>query len=463
MRESRNVRRSSPRSRTSAPLTGAVSIGVNGNLIDYETSGVSHSYNITVQASDNAGGGNTLTTSQTFAIAVANANPSTPTDSDTANANTVVEGATTGTYTGLTASSTDPNDPVPSVTYSLTDDAGGRFAIDSVTGAVNVGANAHLIDFESATGHAYSITVQASDGAGGLSSQIFAIAVGDAPPTNWTDANAGANTVIEGAANGIGVGITAQAFDPNGGTVAYSLTNNAGGRFTIDPVSGVVTILDGSLIDYESAPGHAYTITVQGSDGVQSSTHDFSIDVTNEAPSVPVDNTAPTGGSVAEGATATTTVGITAHATDVNGGTIAYSLSNSAGGLFAIDSSSGIVTVTAAGPSGIDFESTSPGHSYSITVDASDGNRSSSQSFTIAVTNVPPSAPADSDGVTGGSVSELASNGDTVGITLSSSDPNGGATISYSLTDSQGGRFAVDPNTGVVTVSAIAAAVPLSV
>ena len=39
------------------------------------------------------------------------------------------------------------------------------------------------------------------------------------------------------------------------------------GGFAINPSTGVVTVADGTKINYASAPGHAYTITVQASDG----------------------------------------------------------------------------------------------------------------------------------------------------------------------------------------------------
>ena len=61
----------------------------------------------------------------------------------------------------------------------------------------------------------YAITVQASDGTL-TSSQIFAIAVTDVAPSVPVDVNAAANTVVEGAATGTAVGITASASDING-------------------------------------------------------------------------------------------------------------------------------------------------------------------------------------------------------------------------------------------------------
>jgi len=57
-----------------------------------------------------------------------------------------------------------------------------------------------------------------------------------------------AKAPAEGAANGTAVGITASSSDVNGGTITYSLVDNAGGRFAIDGSTGVVTVADGTLL-----------------------------------------------------------------------------------------------------------------------------------------------------------------------------------------------------------------------
>src|SRR5213075_693612 len=68
----------------------------------------------------------------------------------------------------------DPdNDPL---TYSLTDSAGGRFAINASSGVVTV-ANGALL-----TASGQTITVQVSDGRGGTSSASFTITV--TPPNH---------------------------------------------------------------------------------------------------------------------------------------------------------------------------------------------------------------------------------------------------------------------------------------
>src|SRR5437763_3363486 len=62
-------------------------------------------------------------------------------------------------------------------------------------------------------------------------------------------------------------------------------------------------------------------------------------------------------------------------------------------------------------------------------------------------------SPTDTDGASGGSVAENAANGTAVGITAHATDADLGATISYTLSDNAGGRFAIDGTTGVVTVA----------
>ncbi|HBJ38105.1 MAG TPA: hypothetical protein DDZ51_25790, partial [Planctomycetaceae bacterium] len=75
------------------------------------------------------------------------------------------------TFVG-TAAGIDP-DGILGLTYSLTDDAAGRFAIDSTTGAITV-ADGTLLDFETDTSH--QITVRATDG--GLLSIDKVISIG---------------------------------------------------------------------------------------------------------------------------------------------------------------------------------------------------------------------------------------------------------------------------------------------
>ncbi|HEY1067019.1 MAG TPA: cadherin domain-containing protein, partial [Pirellulales bacterium] len=179
-----------------------------------------------------------------------------------------------GTVVGVTASSTDVAGG--SAVYSLSDTAGGRFQIGASSGVVTVAPGA-VIDYESNT--SFTITVLVTVGSL-TSTETFTINVLNADPTAPIDSNSGVNLVAEGAAAGALVGVTASAADPAGGAITYSLSNDAGGRFTINPTTGVVTVASGAVIDFES-DGGSYTITVVASDGASSKSSDFNINISH--------------------------------------------------------------------------------------------------------------------------------------------------------------------------------------
>ncbi|HSW21321.1 MAG TPA: cadherin domain-containing protein, partial [Burkholderiaceae bacterium] len=416
--------------------TGVLTLSGAGTLAQYQTA-IGQ-----VRLSNSAGAPDTTTrlvtvvvndgdedsAAATASISV-NKTPTTPTDSN-AGTNAVAESAAAGATVGITASATDPDGDT--VSYSLPDNAGGRFAIHSATGVVTV-LDATLVNYETATFH--SITVRASDG-NAFADKSFTIAVSNVAPGSAADSNAGANTVSEGASTGAGVGITALATDIHGGAISYSLTSNEGGRFAIDSTTGVVTVANAALLNYETETSHGIMVRAQDASGASSANTGFTITLTNVAPSAPTDSNAGAN-SVSESATNGATVGITAASSDVHGGTVTYSLADDAGGRFVIHSSTGVVTVQNAAL--LNYESAA---SHAITVRASDGTAFTDQAFTIGVTNVAPASPADSN-LVANTVSEGAVNGAAVGITAASSDIHGGA-ISYSLTSNEGGRFAID-------------------
>jgi hypothetical protein len=166
-----------------------------------------------------------------------------------------------------------------------------------------------------------------------------------------------------------------------------------------------------------------------------------------ESLATPVDAN-PGSGTVSEGAAANTLVNITAQAVSSSGNPVTYTLTgDSSNGGFKIDPNTGVVSV--ADPTKVNYV-TSPGHAYTITVQANDGIATSSQSFVIAVTDVAPSTPVDSNAVPN-KIAEGAAAGTPVGITVVAADMNA---VTYSLTgDSSGGGFKIDPNTGVITVA----------
>ena len=98
-----------------------------------------------------------------------------PADNNVA-VNTVAENSAIGTQVGITAFAFDGDGSNNTITYSLTDNAGGQFAIDVSTGAVTV---AGAINFEATPLPTRTITVQAASSDGSKATQTFDIAVTD--------------------------------------------------------------------------------------------------------------------------------------------------------------------------------------------------------------------------------------------------------------------------------------------
>ncbi len=83
------------------------------------------------------------------------------------------------------------------------------------------------------------------------------------------------NAIDENSENGAVVGtIHAQDVD-TGDTLTFSLSDDASGRFAIDESSGQVTVVDGSLLDFEQESSHQITVDV--SDGVENVTQVYTV------------------------------------------------------------------------------------------------------------------------------------------------------------------------------------------
>jgi Tfp pilus assembly protein FimT len=236
------------------------------------------SYTVVVRVTDSDGN----THDETITVNVNNlVEPVSPISDTDAGANTAGEDAGIGSAVGITALATDP-DVGDTVTYSLDDDAGGRFSIDANTGMITVSA---ALDAETATSH--NVTVRATSSDGSFSGRIFTISVSDvneAPVGPISDTDASSDSVAENVGVGTAVGITALATDPDvTDTVTYSLDDDAGGRFAIDTNTGLVTVA--GAIDFENASSHNVTVRATGTDG-SFTTRVFTISVNdvNEAP-----------------------------------------------------------------------------------------------------------------------------------------------------------------------------------
>jgi len=410
--------------------TGEITVA-NGAALDHE-SGATKS--ITIRATDSGG----LSYEKTFDIQINDVNER-PTD--ILFGTEVDENAANGTPVWI-AAAVDP-DVGDTFTYELTDDAEGRFAIDSVTGEVTV-ADGSQLNYEDAASH--DITIKVVD-SGGLSyEETFTVDVLDVneAPSDLTLNN---DTVPADALSGSSVG-TVSAVDPDAGeTFAYALTDNAGGRFAIDGATGLVTVADAALL--EPAPEGGYDITVRVTDsGGLSYEETFNL-------SLPPEGDGGFGGASVNG-TPTAIALDNQSVQEVAAGAVVGQLTVTdpdAGDThtFSVDDArfevvGGQLTLKAG--ESLDHEAE---ETVSLTVTATDqGGLSTSQAFDISVLDVN-EAPTDLT-LSNDTVPADALSGSSVG-TVSAVDPDADETFAYALTDSAGGRFAIDSATGEVTVA----------
>ncbi len=192
--------------------------------------------------------------------------------------------------------------------------------------------------------------------------------------------------IAENLANGSAVGsITPYDVDSTE-SFTYQLLDNAGGRFAIDSSTGLITVSDSSLLNYEAATSHSITVQVTDASGATFSKA-FTVNLTDvnefSVGSV-VDNNA-AANFVSENAAVGTVVGLMAFASDADAtnNTITYSLTDNDNGRFAIDPSTGVVTVAGA----IDREADGATRNITVRATSADGSFSD-QVFTINLGDV---------------------------------------------------------------------------
>lgn len=305
---------------------------------------------------------------------------------------TITSGATQSTEENttavLTVTVTDPDGGAPN--YSITGGADqSEFSIDAVTGELTFAA---APDFENPTDvgadNVYEVEVTVGDGNGGADTQLITVTVTDADEFDVgpiSDTNGVADSVAENAAAGTGVGVTAYADDADGSdTVTYGLDDDADGRFEINSTTGVITVRDNTLLDYETQTTHNVTVRATSTDG-SSATQAFTITLLDENDNAPVITPGQTF-NVAEDATNGTSVG-TAVATDVDtvGSLQGWTITGgNTDGIFAINAATGELTI--ADNTNLDYETTP---SYALSVTVSDGvNTSVPQTVTVNIENV---------------------------------------------------------------------------
>jgi hypothetical protein len=229
------------------------------------------SVTINVTSTDKAG--NSVTKSIIIDVNDVNEAPLAPFDNDPG-ANFVAASAALGTEVGIKALSVDAGD---TLTYSLTDDAGGLFAIDEVSGVVTVAGD---LGANPATEH--TIIIAATDSFGAFNESEFVIQVDHASSQIMAFATGGSDTFLldlnQDAAN------TLVGFNSANDRLSFTgvVDANGNGRDLNDllaMVSGVHDLGAGSDVVVEFTTGASLIFQGAGTPGA--TTHSFTSLVTN--------------------------------------------------------------------------------------------------------------------------------------------------------------------------------------
>jgi hypothetical protein len=317
--------------------------------------------------------------------------PTPPNETPIITSNPITTATVGVTYT-YDVNATDPDGDI--LTYSFIDRP-ESMVINSTTGVINWIPSLSQIGDN-------PVVVKVSDGSLSIA-QSFIIKVSKFP---INQAPIIYSVPITTATVGVTYVYDVEATDPDGDTLTYSLTTKPAGM-TINSVTGVIW-----WIPYPTQLGNN-SVTVKVSDGSLSITQSFKITVST----LPVVNQAPT---ITSSPNLIATVGIkytyTIKAIDPNGDAIIYSLV------------SGPTGMTFNGIATINWKPTKIGV-YGVTVKASDGELSDTQSFEIAISKLPVVNHAP---VITSTPDDIATVGEVYTYDVEATDPDGD-TLTYSF------------------------------
>ena len=171
-----------------------------------------------------------------------------------------------------TVTATDP-DAGQTLSYSIVGGAdAGKFTINATTGVLTfVTAPNFEAPTDAGANNVYDVTVQVSDGNGGIDTQAIAVTVTNQNEAPTITSNGGGDTAAVSIAENTTAVTTVTATDPDGGqTLSYSIVGGAdAAKFTINATTGALAFVTAPDFEAPTDAGanNVYDVTVQVSDG----------------------------------------------------------------------------------------------------------------------------------------------------------------------------------------------------
>ena len=407
---------------------GAVTINIDGTLTYVPAANFNGSDTITYTISDGQGGLSTATV--TITVAAANDAPTVAALAPQVNA----DGASVTLPTAASFSDVDGD----TLTYSAANLPVG-LTMDAATGVIS--GTIDRSASQGGTGGVYTVTVTASDGAGGTVSTSF----------NWTVTNPAPRAANDSASTTEDVPVTIAVLtndsDPDGDRLSVATAAADNGTVVINP-NGTLTYTPRA--DFNGTDTITYTIS-DGNGGFSTATVALTVVPANDPP-VAVADTAATNEDTP------VTLAVLLNDRDIDGNPLTVTTANSPDGSVVINSD-GTITFTP----NADFNGTAK-ITYTIS-DGAGGTASATATVIVAPVNDPPIATNDTATTnedTPVTVSVLANDrdvdADTLTVTSASSpdgrvtlnangtitftpnaDFNGVATVAYAISDGKGG------------------------
>ena len=404
---------------------------------DYESpsdDGKDNTYELSITATDSMA----KQANQSLAITILNLNDNAPQFDLSANSFDVAENTTA--ITTIAATDADGDD----LTFSLTNSTDSNlFTLDSTSGAL---AFISAPDFETAqdsnADNTYDLELNVFDGAN-TTTQSVSVTV-----TNIDEAPsfASANESLSVSENTGDAVYQAQASDPEGATLTYSSSGADVGLFTLDSTSGELAFNTSPNYEQPTDDGadNTYNLTITATDGANSASQALTITVTNvnEAPSF-----ASTSVSLDIDENDASFTHIVDAADDPDQGeTLTYQLGGDDAVAFDFDTTTRALAFK-QGPNYESPQDQDSDNAYQIDIIASDGEYETTQSITIAVTDLNDESPQFISLNLQTVDYTTVQVGDIV-YTAQADDADAGDQISYALGGADAATFNFDSSTG---------------
>ncbi len=418
------------------PATGVVTIA-NSRALDFEAQ---VSFELVVTVSD----GISTSTQQTITINLSDVNE-VPVVTEN-QVLTVDENSANGFVVG-SALATDSDEGSTLMGWTIVDgNTNNTFSIDPATGVITV-SNTEALDFESIA--SFELTIIVNDGE--LTSVPQNVTINLANLNDNTPVITANQSFSVDENTGTGFIVATPAVEDADGQTTYSnwtiLDGNINNAFSIDPLTGAITINNSAALDFEELSSYTLTIAVgDGSNSSASQTIVIEINNLNDVKPIISSNIS---FSVDENKEQGFAVG-TLTASDEDGETnfTAWSIvSGNTNNTFRIDPLTGVISVENS--IALNFEATTQ---YTLEITVSDGiNTSIAQTVIIDVVDLN-EVPV----IVGNQMFELmenSPNGVEIGVAVVS-DPDGTTTFTNWTITSQdeSGVFEIDPLTGKITL-----------